>query len=626
MFSKHPLALVTAAIIGSSVTGMTQAEEAIKLGDVVVTASRTAQSIDETLAPVTVITREDIERKQATSVTELLDTVPGVSVTTNGGPGSNASIFIRGADFEETLVLVDGQRIGSATLGTTSIQYLDPQQIDRIEVVRGPRSSLYGADAIGGVIQIFTRKGHGKPKLMVRAGTGSRDTNQLGVNFSGSVDKTSYNLGASLFETQGYDFTNDNFSSNAGKNLDKDAYRNKSLSANFSHQLDDALELGASFTHVEGKNEYDDKYSTAKYAHQEFKTTAVKAYGNLEVNDAVISKLDLGYSKNHSNDVVTGKDDSKFVTKRVSATWQNDIALSETQLLTAGLDYYKDSIESSNVYADPKTGKEHDSRYNYAAFAQDQISFNGADLQVGLRADKNEAYGTNNTGNISLGFDLPTGQRLISSFGTGFKAPTFNNLYFPKVGNPDIKPERSKNYELELRGQNQGVKWSFIVFRNDIKDLIDWAPDPIPSDPYRYTPSNVADARLQGLESSISTNVSGWALSSAITLLDPKNQKSDKVLVRRARQSFKANADRNIGKYSIGGTLKAQSHSFEDDANKKRIAGFTTADLRMAYQFDSALKGELKLTNVFDKDYENARGYRAEPRGAFVTFIWTPEL
>nr|WP_228550585.1 TonB-dependent receptor [Endozoicomonas sp. OPT23] len=608
---------------------MAQAEEAIKLDSVVVTASRTAQSIDETLAPVTVITRQDIERKQATSVTELLSTVPGVSVTTNGGPGSRSSVSIRGTVSRQTLVLVDGQRINSATSGEASFQYLDPDQIEKIEVVRGPRSSLYGADALGGVIQIFTRNGLGKPSLRVRAGTGSRKTNELGVSYGGTVDKTKFFVGANLFETAGYNFSNkDGYISQKGANLDDDAYRNKSINASLSHEYDFGLEVGVKASHRQGKNEFDN--STTDYYHQQFKASILSLHASLPINDLVTSRFDAGYSNNEATDYISGRKDDLFGTSRISASLLNDIFWADNQMLTAGVDYYKDKIDTTDKFEN-KSGKKENSRYNYAAFVQNQSSFDSSDFLISLRSDKSEVYGSNLTGNVSFGIELPRNMRVIASYGKAFRAPTFNDLYFPKttypsgykyVGNPDVKPEKADNYDLELRGKTGLFNWSAVLFENNIEDLIATEPG---SDGFN-TPTNINKAKIRGLELSLSVHIKEWTLNTSYSLVDPKDTETDKVLAKRAKQQFAFDADRAFGKLSVGGTLRAQSDSYTNSSNTQELAGFATVDFRSAYKFDNELKVEVKLVNALDKSYQTAKGYTAEPRGTFVTFIWTPQL
>ncbi|OED41764.1 hypothetical protein ACH42_13095 [Endozoicomonas sp. (ex Bugula neritina AB1)] len=640
VFVRTPVAIaLTMGLIGTA--GIAQANDVYELGEVVVTASRTAQSTDETLAPVSVITRDDIEKKQATSLSELLKSVPGLNVSTKGGAGSDTSVFIRGASSSQTLVLLDGQRINSATLGTTGFQYLNPDQIERIEIVRGPRSSLYGADAIGGVVQIFTRKGKGEPFFTVKAGTGSRNTNELGLNFAGESEGTQFSLGVNLFETGGYDATNDNYSNNEGYNKDDDAFRNKSLSANLSHEFENGLEAGMSVSHNQGKNEYDGyttdsaykKYPYSPYA--EFKTSTLNTFIIKDISNLWFTRVDLGYSNSKTDN--RGENDSSlapysptmFETSRISALWQNDISWLDAQILTVGLDFYNDNIDSSTTYTDPAKDSVEDSRYNMAVFLQNQTEFDSSDLLIGLRTDKNEAYGTNTTGNIAWGFELPKAMRLVASYGAGFRAPTFNDLYYPEdawkyVGNPDVQPEKSQNYELELSGKHKVAGWSVSIFQNDIEDMILWEPNHAGG----YQPTNVQSARVRGIEAIVSNQFKGWDINTSITLLDPMDTNKDRLLTRRPKQTIAVDVDRSFSLFTLGGTFRAQSCSNEYtfSGDTINLSGFGTVDLRAGYQFTKEFKTELKVTNVLDKEYQTANGYNGEPRGTFVTFIWSPKL
>ena len=610
-----------------------QAENVYELDRIVVSASRTAQTVDQALAPVTVITREDIERSQASNVVELIEKTPSINISSNGGAGATTSVFIRGASSQQTLVLVDGQRLNSATAGNAELQYLNPNQIERIEIVRGPMSSLYGADAVGGIIHIFTRKGQGEPRVTVRAGIGSRGTSELGVNAGGQSGNTRFNIGANFHETDGFDVTNNDYSHNTGQNLDKDGYRNKSLSGNLSHRFENESEAGVRFSHTEGKNEYDnvDHFLTNRpyNAYTLFQTSSANLFYDLPVNDLWMTRFDTGYMYHKSRQLGDGLADdslyepSFFKTERVSFFWQNDITWQDNQLLTAGLDYYNDKVDNSSPYINPENGKIVDSRYNTAVFVQNQSEFEGSDLQVALRRDMNEAYGDHTTGNIAWGFELPESMRLIASFGTAFRAPTFNDLYFPDagwaVGNPDLKPEKSKNYELSLKGDHVIGQWQISVFQNDIDNMINWATvDGVSK------PSNVDAARIRGIETSLTTSVFGWKTTGSFTFLDPKDAKTDKLLLRRSRQNFTLDMNRDFGKYSMGGTFKAQSYSM--DSGDQRLAGFGTMDLRAAYQITPEVKAEFKVVNLFDKDYSTAYGYRREPRGGFVTMVWTPKI
>ncbi|PJE79172.1 Vitamin B12 transporter BtuB [invertebrate metagenome] len=613
---------------------LSQADDTCYLDDVLITASRTAQTVDETLASVTVISREVIEQSQATDIIDLLKTVPGIQISQNGGRGSLSSIFVRGASSSQTLILIDGLRLNNATSGTPEIQYLVPDQIERIEIVRGPRSSLYGADAIGGVIQIFTRQGREKPELAIKTSTGSRDTHEISIHADGKSHDTRYSLGASLYETQGYNSTNDHYPANTGVNLDDNAYRNKSLTANLSHYFDNGVEAGISSSYQEGKVEYDGytfskNFTTYPYsAYTLFRTAFVNAYGLFPICDNWDSRIAVGYSDQKSRQ--RGKNDHPsapyipdfYTTQRLSGLWQNNISWSDNQLFTTGIDYYYDEADSSASYNNANTGSIEKSRYNAAVFIQNQSWFDQSNLQLGLRHDKNESYGDNTTGNIAWGVNLPEQLRLITSYGTAYRAPTFNDLYYPGAGNPELKPETAVNREMELRGLHPLGQWSVSIFQNDIKNMIAWTPD------YSgiYKPDNVKSARIRGVETVFSAKWDTWNIQASATWLDPYDKKERALLQRRSRQYATLDINHLSGKYTFGTTIRAQGHSYEDADNTLRLAGFTTIGIRASYRINRMLKSIFKITNILNKTYQTAYGYNGEPRGFFISLLWTPDV
>ncbi|WP_257286421.1 TonB-dependent receptor domain-containing protein [Endozoicomonas sp. SESOKO1] len=598
---------LSVAVAMSVMSSAAVAEEVYKLGEVVVTAARTAQTVDETLAPVTVIDREQIENSQATSVTELLSQAPGVQIANNGGPGSKSGVFIRGTSTEQTLVLMDGQKLNTAQAGSAPLEYLDPEQIERIEIVRGPRSTIYGADAVGGVINIITRKGIGAPALTLKAGVGSRGTGEYGINFGGESEGTRFNLGARLFETEGYDRT----ATTVGFDGDDDAFRNKSASGSLSHDFG-RFSAGVNFSHSEGKAEYDVNYAhgTQGTPISYFELSNVNTYAEMEVSDTWGSRMELGFQRDHRNDI--GPSPSNASNKRYSINWINDIAWAENQYLIAGVDYANDFTETSYNYTE-------DERYNTGAFAQNTTSFESSELQVGARYDRNEAYGDKTTGSLSWGFELPHQMKLIASYGTAFRAPTFMNLYSGSSGNPDLKPETAQNAELELRGQlNSASNWSVNLYQNNMQDMIIYSDGKM---------QNVEQARIQGMELSVSTVLMDWNLNANISVLDPENRTLDKQLVRRANQLFSVNADKGFGRWTLGATFRGQGAAWDSTDNKtNRLPGFGTIDLRASVNLTTELKTQFKIVNLMDKEYATASGYIDEPRGVFATIVWSPEL
>ncbi|MCL6271785.1 TonB-dependent receptor [Sansalvadorimonas sp. 2012CJ34-2] len=608
---------LTTLLLPFSIAVTAQANDTVyTLDDIVVTATRTAQTVDQTLAPVSVISREDIAKSQATSVPELLETLSGVQISQSGGPGSLTSLFIRGTATNQSLVMIDGQRFGSATTGGAFLQYFSPDQIERIEVVRGPRASLYGADAIGGVVNIITRKGTDVPEANLRVGYGSRNTRTASTNLSGSNESTKYNIGINRFLTDGYDVTDDEKSPED----DDDAYSNTSASINVNHSFSENLESGFSLYQSEGVSHYD--ATSAGYDPRYiFKEQAANGKIKYQVNDNWQSSFDLSYTLNESK---AEKDPypSDFKTRRNAFNWQNDISITDSILLTAGFDYYRDRVESLKNYAET-------SRDNKAVFLQTQSTFDDSDLQLAVRRDKNQRYGDRTTGNISWGYNLPADLRLIASYGTAFRAPSFNDLYWPEnawsKGNPDLKPENSKNKELELRGQHSLGNWSVAVFQNDIGDMINWATD---STTGKLMPSNVDEARIKGIEMQSTLILDKWTLAANLTLLTPKDRKTDERLIRRAKQTLNINAERSFGRFSLGGTLRAKGDFYDTDSSFKtvKVPGFATVDLRGSWKVNEEFTTELRVTNLLDKEYQTAKGYYEEPRGVFATITWSPKI
>ncbi|WP_281648096.1 TonB-dependent receptor [Parendozoicomonas sp. Alg238-R29] len=607
-------ALFLPAALSSAISANTN--DVYQLDDVIVTASRTAQTVDQALAPVSVITREDIETSQATSVPDLLNTLPGVQIRTSGGPGSEASISIRGTNNNESLVLVDGQRIGSATVGGASLQYFSPEQIERIEVVRGPISSLYGADAIGGVVNIITRKGSAKPTATIKAGYGSRNTRELSVFASGGNDVIRIAAGVNAFDTDGYDSTEQEH----GTDSDNDGYKNVSGNLNIRHKFTDKDTLSVSFLQSEGESEYDTTSSSTPVnkPYYEFKQQAVSGKYEHIFNDTWTTSLTAGYNQNYQNAKDSPYGRSKFDTRRHSYNWLNTVATSENSLLIAGVDYYKDRVISSTDF-------DVTSRDNKAVFAEQQINFNTYDLRVNLRQDDNEVYGKETTGGFAFGKSFESDIRVVASWGKAFKAPTFQDLYNVFASNPDVKPEKSYNTELSVSGKNIAglrVDWSVNAFENRIDDKISLNPA------QNHRAENISKAKIKGLEFALGTKLSNWNLQANLSLLDPVNEDTNQQLRRIAKQRLVVDVSRQLGRYTFGGIMRAQSHSWDKDApkNTDRVDGFATFDLRASTQLAKEWKADLKLVNLLNKDYQTSYGYNEEPRGAFVSVSWSPDI
>ncbi|WP_353254128.1 TonB-dependent receptor [Salinisphaera sp. PC39] len=397
----------------------TRATDAQSLDRVVVTANRTPQAESDTLAPTTVITRADIERLQAESVTELLRRSPGINVANEGGPGKLTSVYMRGTESDHVLVLVDGVRYGDATSGIPAIQDLPVGQIERIEIVRGPRSSLYGADAIGGVIQIFTRDGGEGTKPYFSAGTGSHDRHQGRIGLSGGDGRLNYNVSYGLENTDGFDAC-DAFSACFADEPDDDGYERIDASARVGYRFSDALRVDAHALHTRGDVEFDG--STTNESENTREVYGLSVTGRPA--GAWRVKLAAGHNRDESESFLDGSYVNTFETERDTLSLQNDITLAPGNLLTLGLDYRREELTSSADYKE-------DERDNKGVFAQYLGRWGRHEIQLAGRGDDNEQFGEHATGSATYGFDL-TGRHTVSvSYGTAFKAPTFNELYYP---------------------------------------------------------------------------------------------------------------------------------------------------------------------------------------------------
>ncbi|MFZ5958070.1 TonB-dependent receptor domain-containing protein [Pseudomonas knackmussii] len=616
------LALAVAVLPGASFAA-TDAEQAYKLPDMVITSARMAQPRDQATSANTVFTRDDIERLQARSVPELLQRVPGVQVSTAAGL---ISYSVRGTNTAQTLVLVDGQRIASASSGIARLDYLSIDNIERVEVTRGPRSSLYGADAIGGVIQIFTRRGETGLHPEVRLAAGNHGTFERSASLAGGDERTRFNLGASLDETQGWDMTRDN----RGADSDDDGRRNKAVHLNLDHQLNDDWKAGFSLNDQRGDSEYDDAYSYAPgLPHDEFRVSSYSGYLEGQLTDMWNSRVELGRSYDRNKAVGAAEDwnNGSLETTRHSASWINRLQLDPRNQLALGADWYEDQVDGSTTFAE-------DSRENHAFFAQHSFKADAFSTELGLRHDDNQRYGTQNSWNGALTLPVGDKQSWIASYGEGFRAPTFSDLYYPGAGNPNLKAETSKTYELQWRGEFDGNHLDASIYRTEVDDLIAW-------DSTANQPENIAKARINGFEANWAREVYGWQANLGVAVIDPRDRDTGHTLPRRARRTLSLDLDRQFGAFGLGGSWRALSNSYADAANSETLGGYGVLDLRGSWNYSESIRWDLKVQNLLDRDYAQATyqrptdpagfptetfAYREAGRTALLALTWTPEL
>ncbi len=586
-----PFLFISPLVMADSVTET----EATELDEVVVAATRTAQTVDETLAATTIITRKDIERSQATSIVDVLRSqAVGVDFTISGGAGKISSLHLRGTESDHVLVLIDGVRAGSVTTGAMSWSLLPADMIERIEIVRGPRSSLYGSEAIGGIVSITTRQGK-TGTWQGSVGLGSFNTRKLSLGTSLGNKQTRASVNVAYTDTDGID-------ARVSNNPDKDGYDNKSMNVRLQHKLSGRTEVALSAFYGEGQNEYDDFGDDTRSSYNEF----VQQNTGLSLKSALSehwnTRLELGEyrDKTRAFDGFPGF----FNSKRQQINWQNDVAWGAESLLTLGIDHQRDSVDSSTAYAE--TG-----RNNTGYFAEYQTRMRSHDVQISLRNDDNDAFGNHTTGGISVGRDLGRQSRLVASYGTAFKAPTLNELYFPfGFGNATLKPEESATFELGLRTKLGRGQLNANLFRSRITNLI--ATDA------NFQAQNIEKARIDGLELDFSRTLNQFAFNTNLTWLNPENRLTGSQLESRVKRTFKVSLDRDYGKFSVGGSLLAQSKRAAGTFSSE-TAGYTTIDLRSAYRLNKHITLQASLNNLLDKDYQTKSGFNMPDRNVMFT-------
>lgn len=637
---RSPLALAIAMVPVAVFAGQDLSrKEALKLSDSLITANRMVEQRSESSAASTVFTREDIDRLQPVDVPELLARVPGMQVTRSGGRGSATGVFLRGTKTAQTLVLIDGVRVGSAAVGGAALQYLSIDQIERVEVLRGSRSAIHGADAMGGVIQIFTRRATAdgwQPR--VRLAAGNKGTFERTLGLSGGNAQTRFSLAAALEETSGIDRTHKSFATDK----DHDAYRNRSFSFNLSHQFTDALAAGVSVLDQRGKTEIDNPYgawngtdSVGAKPYDEFALSTSTLWLEGRFNELWSSRIELGHSEDKQENL-----DKLFPGSSVnnsyrdSVNWLNTLDLGNGHGLLLGLDYLNDKVRTTNAFAVKN-------RYNKAGFAQ--YSFKGETLgaELGWRHDSNQQYGNENTFNSALSYQLNSDNQVLLSYAEGIRVPTFADLYWPLSpyggyqGNPNLKPEKSRSYELQWRSQlGATTQLEASIYRADYRNLIaTFVTDPNPLT-YASTTKNIDRARVNGFEASLKQELYGWQSELGVSVIDPRDRKSGHTLQNRARRTLSFDLDRHFGSIGVGAGFQAVSSSYADPANKLTLPGYGLLDLRASWQASDELGFDLKLSNVLDKSYSRNMynyggrdyGYREMRSSIMLGLTWTPSL
>jgi vitamin B12 transporter len=584
---------------------------------VVVTASRVEQQIKDAIPNTTVITQSEIKASGATDLPSLLRGRAGVEISQNGGLGSVSSLFLRGGNSTHTLVLIDGVRLESATTGTTPLEHVMLDDVERIEIVRGNVSALYGSGAMGGVVQIFTRSGAGAPGTTVEAMAGSRGTQKLGASYGNRSDATRLALSASETSTRGFSAIDPNYAPVA--NPDRDGYRNASVAGQLAHRLAAGHEVGLRIYRSQGKTDYDNAFGATPQETNRTDTTLqnLSAYLDSRFTDAWRSRLTLAEGRNDSDDLTNGQPNpfgSRFDSRNRQLGWQNDLTLAKGHVLTASAERLAQDLSSDTAY----TGTSR----TVNSLALGYTGRLGAhQLQAGARRDRYSDVGAASTGLLGYGYELSEVWKLTALGSTAFRAPTFNDLYYPGFSNPALRPERSRSFEAGVQYAQGQRLLRAVVFRTAYRDLILF-------DPITFVPVNVAHARVSGTELTYSaTYDGGWGARASLTVQNPVDEDTGQQLRKRAKSYFGGEISRETGPWRLAGEVASSASRPDADivsGAPVTLAPYTVVNLSARYRVDRTLDWWARLENAADRRYQLAHGYNTPPRGVFVGVRWTP--
>lgn len=575
--------------------------------EIVITPNRYETKINSTEANVTVISEADIQRSTAPSTPELLKQLAGIDIANQGGRGKTSALYLRGASTSQTLVLLDGVRIGQATLGESELELLPIQLIDHIEIVKGARSALYGSDAIGGVIQIFTKKGKGQPSATLSASSGSNETHQADLTITGGNKTTSAGFVVNHEDTKGI-----NVSQNGDP--DRDGYKNNSSALTFSHTLGNDARVFANILQSNGRNEYD----STGYDHVYTDFTHLILSGGFKA--FLTKQLEINLTAGESqNDNLQAYDESEYFSRRRNANVLLNYRFGAGNVTTIGAETLSDHVSGKIVDYYGTAGfvnfpiKE---RTQNGSYINQHFSVGNNAADIGFRHEDIENYGGHDVGSFSYAYTFSNNLSSYLTYGNAFRAPTFNDLYFPHYGNPDLKPETSNSLELGVKGGNKGLSWQSDIFKNRYKNLI--VSVPIDAD-YDYEAENVAKADVTGFEFSGVWTKGEWSVNSNLTLLKPLNTSNKETvdLQRRARKTFNIGANYSHNKWQVGSELTTQSKRndifvYGDYFNPDiygTIAGYGIVNAYAKYNLLKNWDVKLSGYNLADKDYSLAKGY-----------------
>ncbi|RZL99913.1 MAG: TonB-dependent receptor [Variovorax sp.] len=627
-----PLAVATAfpAIAQTAATPV--------LAETVVTAARVEQPLSDLVGDVSIVDRATIERSGATGVADVLARLPGIEILRNGGIGNSTSVFVRGAEQRFTAVYIDGVRVDSQTTGGVSWESIPLAQIDRIEVLRGPAAAVYGSDAIGGVIQLFTKRGDGKPAPYVGVGIGTYKLRrgEAGISGSAGVDNAfDYSLGVSREISDGFDVRpqrlrnavrTGGFAADGFASPDRDGYDITSANARLGFRISPSQRIEATFLRSDTDSRYDNttRVRPAVYPDDTNANTlrTVGAAWIAKWNDIYSTRLQVTDSRSTYE---TNPSFYRTETQLRNYLFQNEFRFG-AQSATVALERREDELDNAATAFGPRlTGRRSQNALALGyGFVQGPHS-----VQLHARHDDDSEFGGKTTGSAGYGFAISPQWRVTASAGTSFRAPTLYQR-FSEYGVATLQPEQGRNLEVGLRYAEGATSAGIVAYRNRVTNLItfdggSFACSSAVLNGFGGCYGNTARAEYEGVTLSAGHRIGAVSLRASADFQDPRDLATGNQLARRARRHGVLGADWDVAGWRLGAEMQTSASRYDDAANLRRLGGYTIFNLVASTQITRDLTLIARIDNVGDKDYVLARTYATSGRAGYIGLKWAPQ-
>lgn len=607
-FLRVPVAVLPLAVL-ATFSSHAQSVLTEDLPETVVTAVRVLQPLTDVVADVTIIDRAVIDRSGAAGLADLLSRVPGIAIARNGGSASATSVYVRGAENRFTAVYVDGVRIDSQATGGATWNAIALSQVDRIEVVRGPAAAVYGSDALGGVIQIFTRKGEAGFAPVIELGAGSHGTLKLATSLSGAKGAVDYSVALSRE-------TSDGFNSQPAGNPDQDGYRSTAASARLGWQVNQAHRLEATLL----GSDLDAQFDGFTPGRDDRGLHQLRTLGlNWTASWSDVYKTRLSFSEGKDRYETTPSvylTDTRVTSYLLHNEWQLGSAL-----LTAALERREDKLNNASTAPVVTERSQNALALGYG------LRLGGHTLQLNARHDQDSEFGGQSTGSAAYAFEFKPEWRALVSAGSAFRAPTLFQR-FSIYGTPDLRPETARNLEVGVKYAAKGDSFSAIAYRNKVSDLITYVSGPGSCvngiGPFAGCFGNTALAQYTGITLAGATRVRSLALGASLDLQNPKDLTTGKLLPRRAKKMATVTADTHLDGWALGAELQLVGERFNNAANTQRLAGYSLVNFTASKPLAQGWTLLTRVDNLGGKDYETSLGYATGGRAVYVGLKWAP--